>query len=148
MTASRGERNCNPLNIKRLTAMGGAVDTAWRGLAQIQQDQTFVSFASPIYGIRAAARIVLNYRRQGILSVEGVIKRWAPADADDNPTTSYVTTVATILGQDARFDWSQSGLHRLLRAMARVECGRFPPYPDCFWEDGVRLAQRKEELIS
>lgn len=138
-----GLRLHNPLNIKRATAMGAKVDTAWRGAMPIQGHKTFVSFIHPIYGIRAAARIMHRYREQGTVAIDRVINRWAPPTADDNPTHNYVEAVAGWLGMDARYSWEQVGLHRLLPAMARFEQGIECPWPEIFWEDGVRLAERK-----
>ena len=81
----RGIRNNNPGNIRH--------GDSWRGLAPGQTDPDFCVFTSPEYGIRAMARILLNYQKKyGIRTVDGIISRWAPPS--ENNTKSYIAAVA------------------------------------------------------
>lgn len=81
----RGIRNNNPGNIRH--------GDSWRGLAPGQTDPDFCVFTSPEYGIRAMARILLNYQKKyGIRTIDGIISRWAPPS--ENNTRSYITAVS------------------------------------------------------
>lgn len=81
----RGIRNFNPLNIKR--------GIAWDGLAAKQIDDTFDTFDTAVWGIRAAAKILLTYQRKhGLETVREMIDRWAPPS--ENDTESYIAHVA------------------------------------------------------
>jgi hypothetical protein len=91
-TVTRGIRNNNPGNIEKSGA-------PWQGLAAVQPDPRFVVFSSPEYGIRALAKILLNYQRlHAVRTVDGIIHRYAPAR--ENDTASYVRAVAKALGVD------------------------------------------------
>lgn len=81
----RGIRNNNPGNIRH--------GESWRGLALEQTDPDFCVFTAPEYGIRAMARILLNYQKKhGIRTIDGIISRWAPPA--ENNTRSYITAVS------------------------------------------------------
>ena len=54
MNTSRGERNNNPLNIRRSA-------DRWEGASQEQTDNSFVQFKSLAYGYRAAWKILQSY---------------------------------------------------------------------------------------
>ncbi len=88
---TRGIRNNNPGNIRY-------DGTAWDGLANPPSDGTFCVFVSPVYGIRAMARILTNYvTADGVPStVSGIISRWAPPT--ENDTASYIADVCNQLG--------------------------------------------------
>jgi hypothetical protein len=95
----RGERGCNPGNIRK-----GA---DWKGMRPVQTDPSFVQFTTMAYGVRAAAIILMNYAakyrgRNGtpIDTVEEVIERWAPYT--ENQTKSYIEAVAKALGVTPR----------------------------------------------
>lgn len=86
----RGIRHNNPGNIRRSNA-------AWAGLAANQTDPSFVVFTSPEYGIRALARILLNYQSHYALdTTETLIQRWAPPN--ENLTDAYVNAVSAAVG--------------------------------------------------
>jgi hypothetical protein len=90
----RGIRNNNPGNIRRSP-------TRWEGQAESQTDPSFVVFVSPQYGIRALARILLNYQSQYHLSsLEEMIHRWAPPN--ENDTEAYIRAVAMASDVDAK----------------------------------------------
>ncbi len=94
MTQPRGIRNNNPGNIRH-----GA---SWIGLESNSKelDKSFCVFKSPVYGIRALAKVLLNYQRlYKINTIRGIINRYAPPN--ENDTNSYVDSVASQLGVTA-----------------------------------------------
>lgn len=96
----RGLRNNNPGNIDYHPS------NQWQGLDKDKpSDGRFCRFVSPEYGIRAMARLILNYTKRdglpgvgghGIDTVEEIINRWAPPN--ENVTSAYVEQVAKALG--------------------------------------------------
>lgn len=89
-TLPRGIRNNNPGNIRHSGAR-------WEGLAQQQTDENFVTFTAPEYGVRALARILINYQVHHHLdTTEQIIHRWAPPT--ENLTDAYVRAVARAVG--------------------------------------------------
>lgn len=83
---TRGERNANPGNIRRLPGV------TWQGEATDQSgDASFVVFTTPLYGIRAIARVMLSYQREGLRTIQEVIDRWAPPN--ENNSQAYVAAV-------------------------------------------------------
>ena len=91
-TQTRGIRNNNPGNIRRS-------DDKWQGLAANQPDSEFFTFQNPIYGIRAIARLLINYQDNNSLStIREFINRWAPSV--ENNTDAYVSSVAKRSGFD------------------------------------------------
>ena len=117
---TRGERNCNPGNIRH-----GAL---WQGMAPEQPDPEFVTFIAPEWGIRAIGRILLHYETLGLKTVRGLITRYAPST--ENNTPAYVSDVAQHLGvgpDDPIHVWSS--LWALLPAIIAHENGE-QPYSD------------------
>lgn len=115
---TRGERNHNPLNIRRNDRNRWLGQTAW------QYDREFVQFQSDLFGFRAAFRILRTYlRQQGLSTLRQVIYRWAPPE-DGNNTRSYVETVARRSGVSPdtllRFEDEEKML-AIVSAMAWVE---------------------------
>lgn len=87
----RGIRLNNPGNIE--------YGESWRGMAAEQKDPRFVAFTEPVYGIRALAKILLNYQRKhGIRTVDGIITRYAPPH--ENNTDAYIVAVSRACGID------------------------------------------------
>lgn len=85
---TRGERNHNPLNIRRSDR------TRWLGQTRKQYDREFVQFQSDLFGYRAAFRILHTYfHLHGLCTLRQIIYRWAPPE-DGNNTRSYVETVS------------------------------------------------------
>lgn len=129
----RGIRNNNPGNIRKS-------GDAWQGLADIQPDSAFFSFADPVYGIRALAKIIRNYRdRYGLHTVEGIINRWAPPV--ENNTGAYVNAVAAAVGvgpnQPLAFDAGQ--MRALVSSIIQHENGQ-QPYSSATIDDGIARA--------
>ena len=124
-TLPRGVRNNNPGNLRH--------GDDWLGLSAVQTDKAFCQFDSPLYGLRALMRLLLNYRRktdpQGrrIVTIRQAISRWAPPS--ENDTAAYVNTVARRLGvdPDAPLDWGYAEtLTGMARAIVTHENGRAP----------------------
>ena len=113
---TRGMRNCNPLNIRRVAG------TRWKGQRTEQTDREFVQFVSVEYGIRAAFCILDTYRRKyKAVCVEDIINRWAPPS--ENATSEYIRTVCRLTGFGGKERLEESQLPALVCAMAFVECG-------------------------
>lgn len=82
---TRGQRNNNPLNIRR--------GSRWLGLKSIQLDKSFCQFESDIYGIRAALVCLRTYHyKYHCNTLREVISRWAPA-SDGNNVVNYIYMV-------------------------------------------------------
>ena len=88
---SRGIRNNNPGNIR-------STDTQWRGElpAELRTDDEFEQFISPLFGIRAMARILNTGAAAGRDTVREIITRWAPPS--ENDTASYIRSVSSRAG--------------------------------------------------
>lgn len=116
----RGIRNNNPGNIRR----GKDV---WQGMSASQTDPDYVQFEGPDarWGVRALARILLSYEKQGRRTVASIIERWAPAT--ENNTASYVQAVARKLAvnPDQVIDVREY-LGRLAEAIIQHENGQQP----------------------
>lgn len=84
----RGYRNKNPGNIRSNPA------NKWQG--QIgKDDKGFCQFESDFYGLRALARLLLNYEKAGARTVSDIIAKYAPSN--ENNTTAYINSVASAL---------------------------------------------------
>lgn len=132
---SRGVRNNNPGNIER-----NAIK--WQGMADDQSsDPRFVVFKTPQYGIRAIARLLMNYQSQYALhTVRGLINRWAPPI--ENNTVAYVNAVAAGVGvgADDPVDVDTAGVMLpLVKAIILHENGA-NPYTDSVVMEGIRMA--------
>lgn len=103
----------NPFNIRFVKS------NHWIG--QTGQTDGFVDFSDVIYGIRAAALLVMrSYRSKGILTISEIINRYAPPI--ENRTTNYINYVCSALGVFP-FDIPQNKdeYYKLLAAMSRFE---------------------------
>lgn len=85
--ATRGIRNNNPGNIR-------VSKDQWEGMTG--DDGAFVTFDSPESGVRALAKNLQSYGRQGYDSIEKIINRWAPPS--ENETQSYIDSVVSATG--------------------------------------------------
>ena len=132
MTEPRGLRNNNPGNIRH--------GDKWAGRTDDQPDSDFVKFKSPEYGIRAMARILLQYEKRGINTPREIIATWAPSV--ENDTDSYVRSVCDSCGfdEDQVLDMDDCAVMLpLVKAIIRHENGK-QPYKDSVIMDGLRLA--------
>ena len=134
----RGVRNNNPLNIKR--------GDTWQGMTDQQSDLTFVKFIAPEWGIRAAVKILFTYVEQHrINTIRGIIYRWCPENPDEpeNDPAAYlhrVCMLADFYPEQILNTQDHNQVLALVKAMASVECGGPPDYPEETWESGLRMA--------
>lgn len=85
--ATRGIRNNNIGNIRKSKDQ-------WEGATG--DDGEFVTFDSPESGVRALAKNLMSYGRQGYDSIEKVITRWAPPG--ENDTEAYIKSIVAATG--------------------------------------------------
>jgi hypothetical protein len=126
-TQPRGIRLNNPGNIEH--------GDRWLGMAADQPDPRFIAFAEPVYGLRALARLLLNYQRKhGIRTVSGLISRYAPPF--ENDAKAYASAVARACGvsPDDPID-VDARLADIIPAVVRHENG-IQPYDEAL----IRLA--------
>lgn len=131
----RGIRNNNPGNIRK-------TGDAWQG--QIEFDLEFCQFINPEFGIRAMARILLNYEKHHQLhTIDELILRWAPPE-DGNKTASYADFVARRMGigRDQVIN-VKPHLFALVRAMIEFENG-IQPYDCETISNGIVMAVGEE----
>lgn len=87
----RGMRNKNPMNIKDSSIN-------WNGETGENLDPVFEEFDTYSDGIRAGAKLLVNYQAlYSLNTIEGLINRYAPP-SDNNPTNDYVQYVAEKVG--------------------------------------------------
>lgn len=130
--APRGIRNNNPGNIRR-------TGDHWQGLKSRQTDSEFFQFKEAFYGIRAMAVIIDNYKKQGFLTIDQIINRWAPST--ENNTSAYIDTVY----RHTKFPRGHVPLRSngdyvtLIKAIIKHENG-FNPYSDRTIKAGIMLS--------
>lgn len=113
---TRGQRNNNPLNIRRTT-------DKWLGMSERQNDSDFIVFDSLEYGIRAALKLIRRYvQLYSCNSIRKIIYRWAPPC--ENDTESYVAYVVTRVGirqsENIKFT-DRNTICNIIKAMAQIE---------------------------
>lgn len=129
---SRGIANNNPGNIRHGTSR-------WQGMSAAQPDSEYVTFDSPVYGIRAMAKLLTNYQqRYGLDTIRELITRWAPPV--ENPTASYIANVSRMVGvgPDQKIDVGER-MAPLIKAIITQENGE-QPYTDEQINQGIALA--------
>ena len=133
-TTPRGIRNNNPGNIRKS-------NEKWKGLAAVQTDAEFFTFASAQDGIRAMTKIIRNYGKlYGLHTVRSIVTRWAPPN--ENDSDAYVRAVAKRTGYSADERLNLNAPHvaeKLVRAIIHHENGR-QPYDNATITRGVRAA--------
>ena len=118
---TRGLRNNNPLNIRRVAGQ------RWKGeiLPSIQGGDgggSFVRFESIEYGIRAAFVLLRTYAiKYKANCIQDIISRWAPAS--ENNTEKYIKNVCLWTGLGGLQRLTEEDWPKLVLAMARQECG-------------------------
>ena len=127
---AKGIRNNNPLNIRYNPA------NDWDGQIGADKDR-FSIFSSPLYGIRAAAKIVDSYRERGIVTLQQIIETWAPSI--ENNTVAYVMHVAKKMGVEPDHVINRDEYPLLFKYMILHENG-YQPYTEQTIIDGVALA--------
>ena len=117
-TTPRGIRNNNPLNIKN-----GEQDL-FVGEIRPSKDKTFRQFRTMAYGYRAAMRIIRTYViRHGLMTVEQVLTRWAPATENDTANYIDVVTQRSGLARNYRLQLERAEMVALVSAMCYMENG-------------------------
>ena len=113
---TRGELNCNPLNIRRVAG------TTWRGQRDEQTDHAFVQFRTIEFGLRAAFVLLRTYSTKYHANcIRDIISRWAPPS--ENNTEKYIKNVCLWTGLGGLQRLTEEDWPKLVRAMARQECG-------------------------
>ena len=104
-------------------------------------DPAFCVFTDSIYGIRALAKVLVNYKKiHGLNTVRQIISSYAPPN--ENQTTAYIQSVAKQLGvyPDTIIDIEERGvLTVFIKAVIRMENG-IQPYSDETIQQGIELA--------
>ena len=113
---SRGLENCNPLNIRRVAG------THWKGQCDEQTDNAFVQFRTIEFGLRAAFVLLRTYSAKYHANcIRDIISRWAPPS--ENNTEKYIKNVCLWTGLGGLQRLTEEDWPRLVKAMARQECG-------------------------
>ena len=132
----RGIRNNNPGNIRH--------GQNWQGLhpKSRELDSAFCVFTTPVAGIRALAKVLINYKKiHGLNTVRQIISRYAPPN--ENQTIAYIQTVAKQIGvfPDAVIDIEERGILTVfIKAVIRMENG-VQPYSDELIQQGIDLCE-------
>lgn len=135
LTSTRGFRNNNPGNLRYSDA------NPWLG--QLDPDDAgFCRFTTPVAGIRALARTLVNYENDhGLNTLDGIVHRWAPP-GDHNDTAAYLSSVCRQTGYaDSAVLQLRDGrvLTPLVVAIIRQENGS-QPYDEATVAAGVSQA--------
>lgn len=117
---SLAEKNNNPGNIRFNPSI------KWRG--QIGENKGFCVFENSDFGLRAMILLLKRYINvYKLTSVEKIISRYAPAS--ENNTCDYISIVSYDLlffGFSTTYiEYKSPSFYYLVRAMVRVECGRY-----------------------
>lgn len=138
---TRGVRNNNPGNIKK-------TNDPWQGLKKYQSDPVFFQFEKPIYGIRAIARILINYqdslmkeKKENGISINYIVNKWAPPI--ENQTSNYINFIKKqngFISENITLDMHDfDKIFPIVKAIIHFENG-YQPYDDQTIEYGLRLA--------
>lgn len=103
----------------------------------MQSDAAFVEFDTPIMGLRALMKLLLNYyRKHDLNTVESIINRYAPPV--ENATDAYIHSVSKHLGvkrSQVLQLHAKPTLIKLAEAITRYENGLAPEGKSSFWYD-------------
>ena len=115
---TRGERNCNPLNIRKVPGV------RWRGEISSPSGEvgggSFVRFESMEWGIRAALKLLRTYRdKYAATSIKEIITRWAPPT--ENKTDDYIAAVCRLTSFGGNERLTEKEWPALIKAMAVIE---------------------------
>ena len=131
---TRGMRNNNPLNVRK-------TKSKWLGSEESPIEHDFVTFKNPVWGFRAAFRILSTYYwKHHLCSLEAIISRWAPSN--ENDTNAYIEAVEQYSGISRRRllpapNWKNKETWvTLALAMCRVENGIIPRNYDIYASSG------------
>jgi len=128
----RGLRLNNPGNIRKSP-------NNWQGMAAVQSDPEYVTFTAAKWGLRALARLLTNYQKQGFRSIRQIINRYAPPK--ENNTGAYVAHVSQWMKKKPDDLLAFPGdLQNLIAAIVRHENG-INPFTSAQLAEAIRLAQ-------
>jgi len=113
LLAFKRPSNTNPLNIRYNAANN------WNG--QVSPVNGFARFESQIYGLRAALKLLLNYKKMGYDNIQEIIYRWAPPS--ENDTENYIDFVVNKTGIHRAQTLYGNDLYKLVAPMAKMETG-------------------------
>lgn len=120
MSLPRGIRNNNPCNIEY------KANNKWQGMLEHDPaiEPRFCRFESAVYGIRAGAKLLINYQNKYHLNtVRGILTKYAPQI--ENNTAGYIQRVCDKLGvkPDQPIELTDKALALFIRAICGVENG-------------------------
>lgn len=130
---TRGERNNNPFNLKK-------TDIKWQGKVDSGSDPVFEQFVSPLLGIRAGFKNLLEQGREGNNTVYLLITKYAPPN--ENNTNQYMKSVCQHLNvnPDDKIDLDNyDTLYAIGSAIILHENGRII-YNDALINQAMQLA--------
>ncbi len=109
--------NNNPTNLRPSST------SAWLGQVGVSRNN-FSIFKSPEWGFRAAHINLENYLKNGFVTVDRIINRWAPP-SDNNPTSQYIENVYSWTNFPRGKVITRADLPLLLSAITRQETSKF-----------------------
>lgn len=116
----RGLRNNNPCNIKYNKA------NEWYG--QIAPDGGFCRFREPVYGLRAAYKIIATYYNKGFRTISEIISRWAPDGLYiEKNYAFFVARGCGMLSTEEIDPWDKEMMVKFLKGVVKFENG-YNPY--------------------
>ena len=128
-----GERNNNPLNIRKVpgthwkgevlpSIQGGAGGGSLPSIQGGDGGGSFVRFSSIEFGLRAAFVLLRTYSAKYHANcIRDIISRWAPPS--ENNTEKYIKNVCLWTGLGGLQRLTEEDWPKLVRAMGRQECG-------------------------
>lgn len=118
MTVSRGDRNCNPLNIIKS-------NNKWLGKIE-SDDSKFEKFITHYFGYRAAYLCLKHHYTNGCTTLSTLIEKWAPKT--ENKTSEYIFFVCkySIIHPREIFSWNYTNVSNIIKYMAIYENGYLP----------------------
>lgn len=127
----RGIRNNNPLNIRHSK-------NSWQGQSAKQEDDSFVTFTTPVMGIRAAMKTLQTYyNKYNLWSVWEIIRRYAPPN--ENKTDIYALNVAAHMGvgvnDEINIITDPQMMIKMIQAMILQENGHSENYPNWIYKN-------------
>lgn len=130
---TRGEKLNNPFDLERS-------DIKWQGKVESSTDPVFEQFVSPLMGLRAGFKDLLNQPKEGYNTVWKIITKYAPPK--ENNTNQYIKSVCVALGCNADDVIDLDDYHTLYVlgcAILLKEQGRII-YPDALINQAMMLA--------
>lgn len=127
----RGIRLNNALNIRHSK-------TVWQGQSAQQEDPDFVTFTTPVMGLRAAMKTLQTYYNKYALSTPWeIISRWAPKN--ENKTDVYALNVANHMGvgvnDEINIITDPAMMIKMVQGMAIQECGHAENFPNWIYKN-------------